>query len=129
MAWQGLLIYRAYVSFNRVPFAINSMLGLILILIDWVLIEALVQYFAKSEQIGLLVNGFKENICWYGVLYDVLTGIGQFIFQASTWSMMVGDSELFYNLPEPAQTADTLMASLNSRLHPNVTASRGWIMF
>ena len=76
ITWQVLLIYRAYVSFERVPFVINSVLAIILFFIDWLLIEGGVQYFAKSDEIGLLVNGFKDNICWYGVTYDVLTGLG-----------------------------------------------------
>ena len=36
---QGLILYRAFVSFDRVPLQINSGIAMILFLIDWVLIE------------------------------------------------------------------------------------------
>ena len=42
---------------------------------------------------------------------------------------MIGESELFYDLPDASSTAENLIGNLSSKLHPRVSESHGWIIF
>ena len=77
---QGLIIYRLFQYFNDVPFTITSISALFLVFFDWISLEGILQYALRSEDFGLLLNSFKNHICWFEIFFDVGVGVGQFIF-------------------------------------------------
>ena len=62
--------------FNEVPGSITLFTFIFIFFLDWVAIEGVIQYAKQSTGKAYFLNGFRNNLCWYEIIWDVAVGAG-----------------------------------------------------
>ena len=89
-ATEAILIFYGVFQLPDVPISIVAVPFIMLAILDWIMIEGIVQFFDKTRQAGVITNAFKKNLCGWQTTIDVSVSLAWLAFDAKPWEIFTG---------------------------------------
>ena len=96
-AAEVLLVFEGVYQLPTVPVTIITMPFILLAILDWIMVEGIVQFFTKSRTAGVITSGFKQSFCAWQTTVDLTVSIAWLVLDAKPWEIFTGQTEFVYS--------------------------------